>query len=275
MRITRIAAALHACAALSSATALSACATLSPAAAPRTPSNGTAVLQRMHDAYAGRWYHTLTFTQKTTQRRRDGTDTISTWYESLRYTPATGTQLRIDLGPPAAGNGVLYTADSSWRVRGGTLASAQAGGNEFLPMIEGVYMQPVSRTAAEVANTHIDMQRVSRGMWEGRPVWIIGAFSSVDTTSPQFWVDIERNVVVRMILSPAPGAPSMDIHLDNYVPLSGGWLATRVAMSVGGVPRQTEEYRDWSTGRELPPGLFEPATWTTARHWASPPNVAP
>jgi len=263
MRITRIAAALCACAALS------------PAAAQRTPSNGIEVLQRMHDAYAGRWYRTLTFTQKTTQRRRNGTDTVSTWYESLRYTPATGTQLRIDLGPPKAGNGVLYTADSSWRMRNGSLASAQGGGNEFLPMIEGVYMQPVSRTAAEVASTHVDMQRVSRGTWQGRPVWIVGATSVADTTSPQFWVDIERNVVVRMILSPAPNAPSMDIHLDNYVPLNGGWLATRVAMSVGGVPRQTEEYRDWKAGMDLLPGLFDPSRWTTTPHWASPPDAAP
>ena len=248
---------------------------IAQSAAQVTPATGTEVLQRMHDAYDGHWYKTLTFTQKTTQRRRNGTDTVSTWYESLRYTPETGTQLRIDLGPPSAGNGVLYTADSTWRIRDGRVVTATAGGNEFLPLIEGVYVQPVSRTAGEVASMHVDMERVSKGMWDGRPVWIVGASSPADSASPQFWVDVERNVVVRMLLSPAPGAPPMDIHLDRYVALAGGWLATRVAMSVGGVPRQTEEYRGWKADIPLSAGLFDPSTWTTAPHWASSPGGAP
>ena len=100
--------------------ALVACITAAPAAAtaPPTPKTGVEVLQRMHDAYAGKWYKTLTFVQKTTVRRRDGTDTVTTWHESLRHTDAHGTQLRIDIGDLSAGNGVLYTADSSWVVRG-------------------------------------------------------------------------------------------------------------------------------------------------------------
>lgn len=251
------------------ATIQSGCTMLPRGATRSMPTTGSDVLQRMHDAYDDHWYKTLTFTQKTTQRRRDGTDTVSTWYESLRYTPDAGTQLRIDLGRPTAGNGVLYTADSTWRMREGRLATTTAGGNEFLPLIEGVYMQPVSRTASEIESMHVDMQRVSSGTWEGRRVWIVGASSPSDSTAPQFWVDAERNVVVRMLLSRAPGAPSMDIHLDNYVPLAGGWLATRVAMSVAGMPRQTEEYRGWRAAIPLPAALFDPAKWTTAPHWAS------
>ena len=44
------------------------------AGAQATPKSGTEVLQRMHDAYAGKWYRTLTFVQKTTRYGKDGTD---------------------------------------------------------------------------------------------------------------------------------------------------------------------------------------------------------
>jgi hypothetical protein len=238
------------------------------AAAPGPePKNGADVLQRMHDAYAGKWYSTLTFTQKTTQFPPDKEPVVSTWYESLRYVPSVGAQLRIDVGDPSAGNGVLYTADSSWRIRGGKPSAAQASGNEFLPMIEGVYMQPVEQTMRELKTTNIDMQKVTSGRWENRPVWIVGVSSPTDTTTPQFWIDTDRNVAVRMILSPAAGMPVLDIHLGNYVQVGGGWLATKVEMYSAGKPRQFEEYSEWKANVALPDALFDPATWTTAPHW--------
>jgi hypothetical protein len=222
----------------------------------------------MHDAYAGKWYRTLTFVQKTTRHRADGTQTTSTWLESLRHTDGGGTRLRIDVGDLGAGNGMLYTADSTWRITAGKVTDTRGEGNEFLPLIEGVYMQPVARTVEQLKPTGVDMQRVITASWRDRPVWIVGASSAADTTSPQFWIDRDRNVVVRMIMVPAPNAPTMDIHLDGYVPLERGWLATKIAMNVGGKPVQTEDYSEWKANTELAPALFDPAMWTTAPHWA-------
>jgi hypothetical protein len=231
-------------------------------AAQQPPASGREVLQRMHDAYADKWYKTLTFKQQTTQWRPDGTQNVSGWLESLRYAPGVGTQLRIDIGDLAAGNGVLYTADSTWIVRAGKVTTTRPQGNEFLPLIEGVYLQPVDRTMRELAGTGIDFGKVGAASWEDRPVWIVGASSSADSAAAQFWVDVERNVVVRMILVPAPNTPVMDIHLGKYVPLEGGWLATRIEMYVGGKPRQFEEYSDWRAGMVLPDALFDPQRWT-------------
>lgn len=237
---------------------------------PDGPATGLDVLRLMHDAYHGKWYRTLTFTQKTTTRRPNGVDTVMTWYESVRYSDAQGTELRIDIGEPAAGNGVLYTADSLRVMRGGKLAATRAGGNALLPLIEGVYLQPVARTAAELAPTKMDLGRsVVDGRWNGRPVWIAGASSVADTLSPQFWVDVERKVVVRAILVPVASAPLMDIRLDDLVPLAGGWLATTCDFYVAGVRSQREEYRDWKANIDLSPALFDTATWTTAPHWAT------
>jgi hypothetical protein len=240
------------------------------AGAQSAPRTGRDLLQHMRDAYAGRWYTTLTFTQKTTTRGADGAETVSTWYESLRYTDATGAQLRIDTGDPAAGNGVLYSGDSLRVMRAGKLAATRKGGNALVPLIEGVYMQPVARTVAELVPTAVNLElAVVNGRWNDRPVWIAGATSPADTTSPQFWVDRERNVVVRAIFVPVPGAPTMDMRLDGVVPVAGGWLATKCTFFVAGVQQQVEEYQDWKANVELPAGLFEVATWTTAPHWAA------
>jgi hypothetical protein len=248
------------------------------AAAQQPPANGHELLQRMHDAYAGTWYRSLTFVQTTTRKTPTG-DTVETWYESLRWTPARGGELRIDVGPPSAGNGVLYTPDSVRVMRGGKLVAAREGGNEFIPLIEGVYMQPVDRTERELASTGIDFGRpVLRGTEGGRAVWIAGASAAEDTTSPQIRVDVEHNVVVRTIVpfgpkQPGDAAPPMlDARLEKLVPLAGGWLATKCTFARNGAWIQTEEYNDWKANVELADGLFDAATYASTPHWAATPR---
>jgi hypothetical protein len=241
---------------------------LTAQASTTNPRTGADVLEAMRAAYAGKWYHTLTFVQKTTMRGQDGNETVQTWHETLRHTAKDGTKLRIDFGDLSAGNGVLYTPDSMVRVRGGTPQPPVASGNEFLPLIEGVYVQPVEQTVKELGQMKVDMSRVIAGTWEGKPVWIVGASSAADTTSPQFWIDRERKVLVRMMLSFAPGQPPYDVHLGGYERVGNGWLATKIEMFQGGVRRQAEEYSDWKVDVPVDPALFDVTKWSTANHWA-------
>ncbi|MGH7523676.1 MAG: hypothetical protein ACREK8_05170 [Gemmatimonadales bacterium] len=235
----------------------------------QTPKSGAEVLERMHHKYAGKWYATLTFTQQTTQYR-GGTPTVSTWYEAMQYQPG-GAKLRIDTGDPALGDGVLYTADSSWSVRGGVARPGTANGNAFIPLIESVYLQPVDLTMKQLAEENIDFSRVADVTWEGRRAWAVGAASATDTTSPQFWIDKDRLVLVRMIVSFGANRPPFDVHLDNLEPTGGGWLATKVTMLNNGAPVQTEEYSGWKTRQKLDPGLFDAARWSTVTHWTKAP----
>jgi hypothetical protein len=234
----------------------------------RPPATGRGVLEAMQQAYAGRWYTTLTFEQRTIRKNAQGKDTVETWFESLRHTPSAGTELRIDRGKPSEGNGVLYTRRT--RVfRGGALVADREGGNALLPLIEGVYVQPVARTIEELTPVAVDWSRpVLEGRWEDRPVWIVGASSRDDVRSPQIWVDVDRKVVVRALLIPVPGAPFMDIRIGRFVALGGGWLGTRCEFLVDGKVDQLEEYEDWKAGVDLAPALFEVATFGTAKHWA-------
>ena len=240
----------------------------SPALAQASP--GRTVLEKMQSAYAGKWYRTLTFVQKTTFYPPGAPERVQTWWESLRYTPERGVQLRIDVGDVTSGNGQLATADSTWIVRNGSLAQTRPSGNPFLPWIEGVYVQPLDVTERQVRAMGVDMYKTRKGQWRGRSVTVLGASAADDTMHSQAWIDDERQVIVRMIVADS-GRPTLDVHLDDYVKAGGGWLETKVDIYIDWVLRQREEYSDWNVDVPLADALFDPGQWLTAPHWARKP----
>jgi hypothetical protein len=212
----------------------------------------------MRAKYAGDWYKTLTFTQLTTIRRPDGRDTVQTWFETLRYTPERGTQLRIDVAPLANGNGSISTWDSTWVLRADTLAAVRAGGNPLLPLIEGVYVQPVEETIRQLAPLGVDLTKLRAAQWKDHAVWIVGSNDPADTTSSQFWVEDKHLMVVRMVINNWGGRPPLDVHLGRLERCGKGWLATHVDILSGGQRRQLEEYRDWKCDVPVDAGKFKP-----------------
>jgi hypothetical protein len=231
-----------------------------------TVSFGQRTLSRMHAAYAGSWYRDVTFRQRTTVFSQSGDPRVEQWYESLAELDGR-TVLRIDVGSPREGNGVLYTADSTCVVRKGAVTARRAGGNQFLPLIEGVYVQPVSQTAAELQREGFDLAKGYERSWNGTQVSVVGAESEADSTSPQFWVDRDRHLLVRMFIALTPTQP-FDVHLEHYERAGNGWLATHVALLSAGRPFQTEDYSDWHVNVGLPSALFDVNRWTSAPHWA-------
>jgi len=241
------------------------CATTSTRAASSEPADGRALLARMHDRYAGRWFRTLTFVQRTKQQRPDGTWQESTWYEAQR-----GPRLRIDVGDPSAGNGALYTADSLYVVRAGKVVRTRAEGNPFLPLIVSVYLEPLDVTLAQLAPYKVDLSRIRVQDFDGKPTYVVGSTSPSDTTSPQIWVEKDRLIVTRflMALFPTPDNHVQDVRLENNVPAGDGWLATRIRMLDQGKAIQTEEYSDWRVNVPLPATFFQAEHWSEGPHWA-------
>jgi hypothetical protein len=221
----------------------------------------------MRDRYAGRWFRTLTFVQRTTMLRPGGARDTSTWLEALQ----TPSRLRIDIGPLADRNGLIFTADSTYRIRNGQVAAATADANPLMPFVAALYLQPVGRTMLELSREHYDTTRLRVDAWRGHPVAVVGADRAADLTSPQFWVDLDRLVLVRLILPPPPrpDAKAIDIHMNDYRPFGGGLVATRVDVIAGADTIQSEEYGEVRADVPLDPALFEPSSWGTAKHWKS------
>jgi outer membrane lipoprotein-sorting protein len=232
----------------------------------QNPQDGRALLERMRSAYAGKWFKTVTFVQQTIRKnpQTNVTDT-TTWYEALKAPD----RLRIDFGDPKSGNGVVYTADSLYVVRGDTVRRTVPSGNPFLPFVMGVYAQPLDTTLRQIASYKFDLTKLYTTTWQGRPTYVAGSQSAADTISPQFWIDQERLVVVRMLVALNPAAPTdvADIRLDDYRPVAGGWLAVRVAIMRGGQVIQKEDYSDWRGNVDIPDDFFVAQKWGAVPHW--------
>ena len=242
-------------------TALAACAPAAtrPAQAPiRTPEQ---LLSAMHDRYAGKWYTTLTFTQKTTRRLPNDSMRVDTWRE---YGAMPG-RLRIEMGDPAANNGVIYANDSVYAVRGGNVAARRAQRNSLMVLGFDVYAQPVETSAAVLRDEGFLPGTLRTDSWNGRPVYVV---SSDAKGHREFWVDAQDLLYVRSI-EPIPGqggAPErvMDVRFEDYKQHGGGWVAERVDIRMNGQTVQMEEYSDVKVNQPLSPDLWIPEKWTTA-----------
>ena len=221
---------------------------------------GQDVITAMHDKYASSWFDNLTFTQRTQRRLRSGVDTIETWTETI----GSPSHLRIDMGSAPSKRGVVYSADSTYLIGDGRVMRALGGGNPLLTLLHAVYKQPVAATLAQLEPLNIDMTKMRRDTWQSRPVWVIGTTDSTDHRTPQVWVDVERLVTVRMIQTAGNGDP-VDVRMDHYQPIAGGWIATHVVARMHGDPVQTEDYSNLRANLSLDPRLFDPAHWSDAK----------
>jgi hypothetical protein len=230
------------------------------------PVDGEALVHLMRARYSGIWYKTLTFVQKTTAYDAQGVPSVSTWYE----TSAEPGLLRIDQGNPVDGNGVLYTADSLFRMRAGKMVGASAGGNPVTTLVFDVYLDAPERSIARLKAAGFDLSKIHSDVWDKNAVWVVGAAAG-DSVSPQFWVDKTRLMLVRQLSPARPGSARMlDARVGDFRPAARGWVGARFEFWIGGKLVQAEEYTDIHAEVPVDRELFDVTKWTTARHWARP-----
>ena len=227
---------------------------------------GDDVIAAMHARYAGTWYSTLTFTQKTSRLQADGKWNVQTWYEALRV-PG---QLRIDFDPISAGNGVLYVRDSAFTIQNGRSLRGQPSINPLLLLGFDVYGNMPAHTAALLRKEGFDLARVHADTFQSRPVVVVGARQG-DLHRKQFWIDAEHLYFVRM-LEPAPRDTSktQDVRFMNYERRGDAWISPRVEIHADGKLVFHEDYTGMRTNVVLDEALFDPSKWKAAKHWMGP-----
>jgi hypothetical protein len=225
----------------------------SPAATP-APKNGEELVALMRDRYVGKWYKTLTFVQKTTLP--DGR--IETWYEALEL-PG---KLRIDVAPLDSGKTLLFRNDSLYIFEQKKLKASQPLVHPLMVLGFDVYQAPVPETVRKLQGLKFDLSKLHQTTWRGRPTYVVGAEPG-DTTSPQFWIDVERLYFVRS-LEPSKKDPSVinETIFDKYVRLGGGWVEMEVLFLANGKQHVKEEYSNPKANVRLDPAIFEPSAWT-------------
>lgn len=213
-----------------------------------SPANGEELIRAMHDKYAGSWYKTLTFTQKTT--KPDGS--VETWYEAMTV-PG---MLRIDIAPVDSGNVLLFRADSIYQFQHGAVAAAQPFVHPLMVLGFDVYADPFEVTIGKLKALGFDLATMHETTWQGRPVYVVGAAEG-DTTVNQFWVDKDRLVFVRMLQKVRNGA-IVETQFNKYEKIGGGWVSPEVLFMRDGKVVSSEEYSDMQADVALPDGLFAP-----------------
>lgn len=229
------------------------------AAPPDPPADGLALLRRMHAAYAGRWYRTLTFRQKASYP--DGR--TETWHEAM----ALPGRLRIDIEPIGEAKTIIFRRDSVYEFVRDSLAGRRAIVHPLLLLGFDVYHDAPERSAAKLADLGFDLARVREGVWQGRKAWVVGTIDTL-ALSREFWVDQERLVFVKMVQA-APRDPSLppskrnigEILFNGYRRAGGGWVAEEVAFFNNGERVMMEEYANVQADVPLPDELFDPTRW--------------
>lgn len=224
--------------------------------------SGAALIQAMHDRYAGKWYKTVTFTQKSTTYKPDGTNTAETWYEAV----ALPGKLRIDIGTPSDGNGYLFVDGNLTIVRANQIKGTNRQMNMLLVLGFDVYAQSPEATLAIAKQEGFDASKFHEDTFGGKAVYVFGAEKG-DLTSKQFWVEKDRLLFVRL-LEPDHKDPTkiQDIRFADYRPLGDGWIAALVEVYADGKKVFTEEYSQIQKDPQLPAAAFDPAQFAST-HW--------
>lgn len=222
--------------------------------------NGEQLVAAMQKKYAKKWYSTLTFVQKTTRFKPDGTPVVETWYEALN---APG-KLRIDIEPLDKNNGILFVDGTLHSIRDGKVARSQPFLHPLLVLGFDVYKQPAEKTIGQLKELKIDLSVLHEDTWQGKPVYVVGAKQG-DLRSPQFWVDKKNLLFMRLIQPTGQNNQSIqETQFNKYFKVKGGgWVSPEVIFIVDGKTTTTEEYTDVQANIPLDANLFDPTKWMT------------
>jgi outer membrane lipoprotein-sorting protein len=218
------------------------------------------VVSAMHKKYAGKWYKTLVFAQKTTTFKPDGTTEKGVWYEALSM-PG---KLRVDFDPLSGGSGVIYANGVNNSFKDGKLAGSRPLEHALLILGFDVYFQPVEKTLEQLKKMKMDLSVMHEDTWQGRAVYVVGAKQG-DLRSPQFWIDKKNLYFVRLIQPVGKdGASIQEIEFNKYEKIKGGgWISPEVVFIVNGKRVFLEEYYGIRTNVSLDDNLFDPQQWMT------------
>lgn len=224
--------------------------------------SGEDLLRAMYERYKSSWYETLTFTQKSTTYKEDGTSSAETWYEAASL-PG---KLRIDIGDLSKNNGYLLVDGKVAIFKDGKRVGNRDSQNMLLVLGFDVYRQAPEATIKVVRGEGYDLSKLHEDTWEGKPAYVVGAEQG-DLKSKQFWVAKDTLLFVRDIEpSPADASKIDDIRFTHYQQLAGAWVAAGVEVYADGRKVFSEDYSDIRANVKLDPGVFDPEKFGVT-HW--------
>lgn len=212
--------------------------------------SGQALIRAMHARYSGKWFEKLRIEQEVIHYRDGQPERREIWIELLEF-PG---KVRSTICDTKDGNAEIYLHDAAYYFEGGKLARERKAVHTVLLLGFDVYVQPPEKTIQTLAADGMNLNVIREDAWKGQSVWVVGAREG-DQTTPQFWIEKERLVLVRTVRKSAAGH-LVDVELTGYEPLGGGWIATELVFKRGGLPYISEKYLNYSVPDRIDPEVF-------------------
>lgn len=211
---------------------------------------GEDVVRAMYETYGGEWFKDFNIKQKVTYYQQDTVVHTEIWDEIISL-PA---KVRSIIGNTEDGNCEIYHDQAYHRFVGGKLANVIEGNHHLLSLGFDVYLQKPEKTLEDISGAGFDMSVVSDTLIDEREVLIVGALPGQEDV-PQFWVDKERMLLVRISLNSGSGS-LYTVDLLEYVPFEEGWISTYLIFSRHGRVLMEENYLDFGVMKEIPEHTF-------------------
>jgi hypothetical protein len=228
--------------------------------------DGSALLTAMHDRYKGTWYESVVFKENAITINPDGTTKTEVWDEVL-VMPG---KLRINIGPSADANGLIFADNSITRFRNGKNLGTQHFVHMLLVLGFDVYRQSPAATTDLVKADGFDLSQIHEEKWDGQDCYVVGAAKG-DLKSKQFWIEKNRLLFVRLIEPDAKDpAKIRESRFRGYQKLAGGWISTRVEFDTDGKNYFNEDYFAIKADTKVDPALFDPNKFTNTTIFNDP-----
>jgi hypothetical protein len=221
--------------------------------------NGRDVLARMHDDHP--WVRGCVAIETSASFRSGREDR---WHE---IACAPGLR-RIDLFPADSLSGLLFRHDSLYEMKAGLVAHSRALSHPLSILMYDAASAPLAETVGRLEMAGFDLSNLRLSTWQERPAYVIGGGGETDRTSTQFWVDVERLVLVRLIESTPredakPGDPPLvrEVWLDDYVATGNHWFPGQLSFFRNGERFLVEKMSVIATGITVDSSAFLPVPW--------------
>lgn len=219
------------------------------------PASGRDLVRLMYEKNKGRFYSTLTFSQKVFNYRNDSVISTDVWHEAY----SSPSNLILKFGSWDSGNGVVFAKDSLYSFESGMLKSQKKRVHDLL-----VLGFDINNVAPEVMIPRIvgigyNLNRIDKSMCMGRKAWVVG---NPDTKC--FWVDMETLLFLKMV--DKTGDNPRSVEFSKYEEVDGHPVATEIRFyKNNGRLYMVESYFNVRPNASVNADIFNPAKFAGSR----------
>jgi len=219
------------------------------------PQNGYELIAQMYHANNTNWYHSLCFSQEVLYYKNDSIIETDYWLEAYQ-SPGN---LILKFANWESGNGLLFTNDSLYTYREGTLQSTKFRIHDLVVLGLDVNNISPEITAKRAEECGYDLDKITQGRCMGKDAWIVG-----DTSSTCFWVAKESLLFLKM--RRRTGENSREVEFVKYENINGYPVATVINFyNTQGELMMVEKYLDIRPNCSVPANIYNPKEFSKAK----------